>query len=217
MLAESVPIAQLLEQTFEELERVVDQEETLVTIERLGELFDEARTLAEEVVPAQTVCNYWNYWFTFLPEHLSERDQVGFNQRIALLLPPLGTVSINIGGVDVNITEDQLGGVANYSGIQSDAKAGPSLDVEAPVDLPPVGEPGTTGVYKPHELATLHGPPYGIHGEERRGRLHHGPDRLPARRHPGQGAAEVEPGGRRRRLPGHGRADDALLQPGLQP
>ena len=28
--------------------------------------------LAEYVVPAQTVCNYWNYWFTFLPDALSE-------------------------------------------------------------------------------------------------------------------------------------------------
>ena len=27
--------------------------------------------LAEWVVPAQTVCNYWNYWFTYLPERRS--------------------------------------------------------------------------------------------------------------------------------------------------
>ena len=30
-----------------------------------SDTFDAAKPLAKYVVPAQTVCNYWNYWFTF--------------------------------------------------------------------------------------------------------------------------------------------------------
>ncbi|MBV9328039.1 MAG: MCE family protein [Chloroflexi bacterium] len=34
--------------------------------------------------PFQTVCNYWNYWWTYLSEHLSEQTQYGFAQRVLL-------------------------------------------------------------------------------------------------------------------------------------
>jgi virulence factor Mce-like protein len=34
--------------------------------------------------PFQTVCNDWNYWWTFLSEHLSEATSVGFAQRALL-------------------------------------------------------------------------------------------------------------------------------------
>ena len=45
----------------------------------------QATPLAKWVAPAQTVCNYWNYCWTLLAEHLSERDQVGFSQRVAIV------------------------------------------------------------------------------------------------------------------------------------
>jgi virulence factor Mce-like protein len=34
--------------------------------------------------PYQTVCNYWNYWWTFLSEHISEATSFGFAQRALL-------------------------------------------------------------------------------------------------------------------------------------
>jgi hypothetical protein len=34
--------------------------------------------------PFQTVCNDWNYWWTYLSEHLSEHTQYGFAQRVLL-------------------------------------------------------------------------------------------------------------------------------------
>ena len=40
---------------------------------RLDQTLDEAKPLLRWVVPAQTVCNYWNYWFTFLPAALRPR------------------------------------------------------------------------------------------------------------------------------------------------
>ena len=34
--------------------------------------------------PYQTVCNYWNYYFTYLGEHVSQRGPFGFSQRAAI-------------------------------------------------------------------------------------------------------------------------------------
>jgi hypothetical protein len=46
--------------------------------------------------PFQTVCNYWNYWWTFLGEHISEQTQYGFAQRVLLNFAD-GTQPNNIG------------------------------------------------------------------------------------------------------------------------
>jgi ABC-type transporter Mla subunit MlaD len=45
---------------------------------------DLARTLQPQLQfygPFQTVCNYWNYWWTFLGEHLSAESGQGYSQR----------------------------------------------------------------------------------------------------------------------------------------
>jgi ABC-type transporter Mla subunit MlaD len=34
--------------------------------------------------PYQTVCNYWNYFWTYLAEHVSQRGPYGFSQRAAI-------------------------------------------------------------------------------------------------------------------------------------
>jgi ABC-type transporter Mla subunit MlaD len=34
--------------------------------------------------PYQTVCDYWNYWWSYLAEHLSEQTQYGYAQRAML-------------------------------------------------------------------------------------------------------------------------------------
>ena len=36
------------------------------------------------LAPYQTVCNYWNYFFTFLGEHVSQRGPFGYSQRAAI-------------------------------------------------------------------------------------------------------------------------------------
>jgi hypothetical protein len=35
--------------------------------------------------PFQTTCNDWNAWWTFLPEHQSAEDSIGFAQRVLLM------------------------------------------------------------------------------------------------------------------------------------
>jgi hypothetical protein len=36
--------------------------------------------------PYQTVCDYWNYWWTYLSEHISEATAFGFAQRVMIML-----------------------------------------------------------------------------------------------------------------------------------
>jgi virulence factor Mce-like protein len=58
----------------------------------LGGLTDTMRTLnptLQWLGPHQTVCNYFDYFWTFLADHLSEEDPTGNVQRIQVKLAPL--------------------------------------------------------------------------------------------------------------------------------
>jgi hypothetical protein len=62
--------------------------------------------------PYVTVCNYWNYWWTFLSEHLGQPTNFGFAQRALLNLnnttqknsvgTPDAYLPVNGGGSDLN-------------------------------------------------------------------------------------------------------------------
>jgi ABC-type transporter Mla subunit MlaD len=108
ILARSPATNQRLEAVLRELNQLVSQPTTRLTLQRLEETFDTAEPLAEYVAPAQTVCNYWNYWFTFLPGALSDRDQVGYSFRQALSQMPIGVQTP----------------VDGYSGMQTNGKSG---------------------------------------------------------------------------------------------
>jgi ABC-type transporter Mla subunit MlaD len=84
VLARSPATNRRLEAVLRSLNKLVSQPTTRLALQRLQDTFDTAEPLAKYVAPAQTVCNYWNYWFTFLPNALSDRDQVGYSFRQAL-------------------------------------------------------------------------------------------------------------------------------------
>jgi hypothetical protein len=88
VLARSPATTERLRGALRALNRVVSQPTTKVALQRVEETFDLAKPLAEWVAPAQTVCNYWNYWFTYLPNGLSDRDQVGYAFRQMLAEGP---------------------------------------------------------------------------------------------------------------------------------
>ena len=67
VLARSVGTSKKLEKVLRELNQLVSQPATRITLERLEQTFEAAKPLVKWVVPQQTVCNYWNYWFTFVP------------------------------------------------------------------------------------------------------------------------------------------------------
>ncbi len=137
-----------------ELRKLVAQDSTTTTLKRLRETFDSARRFSEWVVPAQTVCNYWNYWFSFLPEALSDRDQTGYNFRQALTNSPPGPQSVQLGPVTLNVPGEMHGPVAGYSGVQATGKHGA---------LP---NPADDGLFDPTEIPIVHGNPYGPTGQD---------------------------------------------------
>jgi hypothetical protein len=61
--------------------------------------------------PYQTVCDYWNYWWTYLSEHLSEATSFGFGQRALLMLANAAQPN-NVGALPASAPVDG-GGVAD--------------------------------------------------------------------------------------------------------
>ncbi|HET6831164.1 MAG TPA: MlaD family protein [Solirubrobacterales bacterium] len=165
VLARSAGTSRRLKGVFTELDRLVSEPATMSSLVRLGDLFDSAKPLAAHVTPAQTVCNYWNYLWTLLPEHLSERDSIGFSQRVSLIGTPQGPLTLNLdldgpGGLPPVATtvpgpvETGLS-TGGYSGIQANGKYG--------LGAPP---PHTPGQFDPHELPILHAHPAAPTGQD---------------------------------------------------
>jgi ABC-type transporter Mla subunit MlaD len=147
-----------LRRVFVELKQLVEQPTTKLTLQRLEETFDEATPLAAYVVPAQTVCNYWDYWFTFLPEHLSEQDQFGFMQRVGGPSFPFGGLQLATNAPSPFPSTITLPGevqtpLGGYSGLQANGRAW----------SPNVAEGGE---FDPYNLPILHGNPYGPTGQK---------------------------------------------------
>jgi virulence factor Mce-like protein len=140
VLRRTPPINEELGRTFVELERLVSQPQTKSTLLRLRETFQEAAPAATHIAPYQTVCNYWNYWFTWLPEHLTQFDNIGTTQRVSIIGAPRGPVGPLPGEVETP--------VAGYSGLQANGKAGAATN------------PLNPGEFQPHELPIIHGDPY---------------------------------------------------------
>ncbi len=154
-LARSAGTSRRLKGVFTQLESLVEQPTTKSSIVRLGDLFDSAKPLAGFVIPAQTVCNYWNYFWTLLPEHLTEKDSIGFSQRVSLISTPVGSLTLDLdldgpGPVPPVATtvpgEVQTGlSAGGYSGVQANGKYGATA---------PPGH--SEGQFDPRELPILH-------------------------------------------------------------
>ncbi len=149
VLADSTRTNRDLRDALAELNRLISQPSTKVSLERLEDTFDTAKPLAEHVVPAQTVCNYLTYWGTTLTESFSDRDQFGFSHREILVGTPRGSIDVSLGGATtVTIPGDAEHGWGGYSGFQADGRSSPD------------------GVFKPYELPILYGPSYGPAGQK---------------------------------------------------
>jgi virulence factor Mce-like protein len=64
---------------------------TNITLDGLAATFATLNPTLRFLGPQITVCNYWNYWWTFLSDHLSEEDATGTLQRIQVKTAPVQT------------------------------------------------------------------------------------------------------------------------------
>jgi phospholipid/cholesterol/gamma-HCH transport system substrate-binding protein len=153
VLAKSVGTAHDLRTVFAQLLRTVQQPTTKISLQRLRQTFDQAKPLAQWVVPAQTVCNYWNYDWTETANALSDHDQVGYSFRQAPINFPVGDTNVSlVPGVKTTVPGPAEAGLAGYSGIQSNGIAG-------------MGSPNP-GKFDPFNIPILQGHPYGPTGQK---------------------------------------------------
>jgi ABC-type transporter Mla subunit MlaD len=157
VLPRTVQMNRDLQDVMTRLDQLVQDPATLTTLTRLGDTFDLTADAGAKIVPAQTVCNYFNYWTTFLPSHFAFPTPFGYAERV---LPP-GIVG------SLSPTENPRNPIDNYSGGQSDGRLSNQ-------QLPVVG--GTPGIFEPlnhvdpmhsdpttahNGVPSLHGNPYG--------------------------------------------------------
>lgn len=120
------------ERVFESLDGLAQNPATLLGLSELRRTLEIATPLVEYVAPYQTVCNYWNYYWTGLSEHVSEVVPGGTGQR-----------SISKTG---NNTQDNR---VN------------SIEGDRPVDVPVGVNPKTAKDASGMPLQALHGGAYG--------------------------------------------------------
>ena len=104
-LARTPSLNQDLQQVMTALKNLALAPSTNIAINALGSTVHTLNPVLRYLGPYQTVCNYWNYWWTYLSEHVSQPTSYGFAQRALINLAPPGGNSLG-----------QLGAVAPVNG-----------------------------------------------------------------------------------------------------
>jgi virulence factor Mce-like protein len=154
VLPRTVPMNHDLQGVMEELNNLVADPSTLTTLNRLGDTFNLAQDAGAKIGPYQEVCNYWNYWVTYLTSHFELPTPFGFAERV---IPPSIAGSTSPNTLPRNPMD-------NYSGGQGDGRfssnflAGADAGKFSPLDSPPGGSPPS---FHNDGIPILHGNPYG--------------------------------------------------------
>jgi ABC-type transporter Mla subunit MlaD len=154
VLPRTVPMNHDLQGVMGELNSLVADPSTLTSINRLGDTFNLAQDAAAKIGPYQEVCNYWNYWVTYLTGHFELPTPFGYGERV---IPP-AIVGSNTPETPPRNPMD------NYSGGQGDGRisdnftAGSDAGLFSPLNSTPSGSPPN---YHNDAVPVLHGNPYG--------------------------------------------------------
>jgi ABC-type transporter Mla subunit MlaD len=137
------------------LNDLVADPSTLTSLNRLGDTFNLIQDAGQKIVPAQTVCNYWNYWVTYLTSHFALPTPFGYAERV---IPPSIAGTTSPGSFPRNPMDNYSGGQGDGR-ISSNFLAGSSAGVFSPLNGPPNG--GMFPGYQNNAIPILHGNPYG--------------------------------------------------------
>jgi virulence factor Mce-like protein len=96
VLARTPALNQRLQQTMQALQTLSAAPGTNIALNALVDTVQTLNPMLRYLGPFQTVCNDWNYWWTYLSEHLSEATAFGFAQR-AMLMTTNTSQSNNVG------------------------------------------------------------------------------------------------------------------------
>jgi virulence factor Mce-like protein len=79
-----------LKRNLKALKSLASAPESSIGVAALDDTFQHLNPIARFIGPYQTVCNYWNYSWTFLADHITDSDQTGEVERIRVkqALPP---------------------------------------------------------------------------------------------------------------------------------
>ena len=159
------PINVELQGAFGELQTLVENPSTKTSLVRLGDTFNSTSDAAAKIIPVETVCNYWEYWFTYLTEHITQKDNTGFSQRVHLVGVPGVTTPPDF----------PMNPLDNISGLQANGRFS---------QLSP-----TPGEFDPRAQPILHGNPYVNYGSKAAPNCQNGQTGYPLgeARVPGQG------------------------------
>jgi phospholipid/cholesterol/gamma-HCH transport system substrate-binding protein len=98
-----------LQQVLNALEQLATAPGTNIAVNALTSTVDTLNPMVRYLGPVETVCNGWNYWWTYLAEHLSAHTNVGFAQR-ALLNVADAAQTDNVGQQGATAPAGTLGG-----------------------------------------------------------------------------------------------------------
>jgi virulence factor Mce-like protein len=118
------------EKVFRSVEDLAENPNTLLALSSLRRTLEVATPLVEYVSPYQSVCNYWNYYWTGISEHVSE-------------IVPGGTGQRSLSKTGNNSQDNRIN----------------STEADRPVDVP-VGEHPRTARYPDGAKQALHGGGY---------------------------------------------------------
>jgi ABC-type transporter Mla subunit MlaD len=146
-----------LKDVMSNLNDLVADPSTLTSLNRLGDTFNLVQDAGQKIVPAQTVCNYWNYWMTYLTSHFELPTPFGYAERV---IPPSIAGTTSPGSFPRNPMD-------NYSGGQGDGRFSSNPVLVPAADqgkFSPLNGPVNGGMfpgYQNNGIPILHGNPYG--------------------------------------------------------
>ena len=85
VLGRTPPLNQRLQQTMDALRTLAEAPGTNLALNALIDTVQTLNPMVRYLGPYQTVCDDWNYWWTYLADHFSEATAFGFAQRALLM------------------------------------------------------------------------------------------------------------------------------------